>query len=139
MAQRLDTYDTLPQAMREYLSRNGWHFSKKLCECAVKKMRTLNKASGKEEAVEMATKEAVEETLKKYGVRLENDKGYDAVYVWHMAKADYFKGSVADELHLALFVKDYLDDVDGYDGVALTRYMADCIGSGTPIEWEDAL
>ena len=56
-----------------------------------------------------------------------------------MAKADYFKSSIADEQHLALFVKDYIDDVDGYSGIALTRYMADCIGGGTPIEWEDVL
>ena len=137
--QRLDTYDTMPTAMRQYLSQHGWHFSKKLCECAVKDMRTLNKATGKKEPLEMTPKETVEETLKKYGVKLDNSKGYDAVYVWHMAKADYFKSSIADEQHLALFVKDYIDDVDGYAGIALTRYMADCIGSGTPIEWEDVI
>ena len=136
---RLDTYDTMPSAMRQYLSQHGWHFSKKLCECAVKDMRTLNKATGKKEPLEMTPKETIEETLKKYGVKLDNCKGYDAVYVWHMAKADYFKSSIADEQHLALFVKDYIDDVDGYSGIALTRYMADCIGSGTPIEWEEML
>ena len=139
MGQRLDTYDTLPAGMREYLSRNGWHFSKKLCECAVKAMRTINKATGKKEPVEMTPKETVDETLKKYGVKIEKDKGYDVAYVWHMAKSDYMKSSIADEQHLALFVKDYLDDPDGYDGIALTRYMADCIGKGEPITWEDVL
>lgn len=43
------------------------------------------------------------------------------------------------EQYLLQFVKDYLDDIDGYDGKALTRFYADCIGSGTPIMWEDMI
>ena len=135
--QRLDTYDKMPEGMRRYLSQYGWHFSRKLCECAIKGMRTLNKTTGKKEPLEMTSKETVEDLLKKYNLNIDNCKGYDAVYVWHMAKADYFKSSVVDEAHLALFVKDYLDDPDGYDGVAMTRYLADCIGKGEPIIWSE--
>lgn len=87
----------------------------------------------------MTPKETVDETLKKYGVKIENDKGYDVAYVWHMAKSDYMKSSIADEQHLSLFVKDYLDDVDAYDGLPFTRFVADCIGSGTPITWLELL
>lgn len=29
--------------------------------------------------------------------------------------------------------------IGGYDGKALTRFYADCIGSGTPIMWEDMI
>ena len=53
-----------------------------------------------------------------------------------MCKADYYKRSIADEAHLALFVKDYIDDVDAYDGMPFTRFYADCIGSGNCINWE---
>ena len=84
-------------------------------------------------------KEEVEELLKKYGIKLEKDAGYDCVYVANMAKADYYKSSIMDEAHLALFVKDYIDDPDGYDGLPFTRFYADCIGSGTPIIWDDML
>ena len=38
-----------------------------------------------------------------------------------------------------LFVKDYIDDPDGYEGLPFTRFYADCIGSGTPIMWSDML
>ena len=77
--------------------------------------------------------------LKKYGVKLENDKGYDCVYVANMAKNDYFKSSIADDAHLALFIKDYIDDIDAYEGMPFTRFYADCIGSGNVINWEDML
>lgn len=139
MEQRLDTYDKLPSGMREYLSTYGWHFSKKMCEWAVSRMKVKDPATGKEKRIEPLTKEYVEEMLKKYGVKIENDKGYDCVYAANMAKADYYKSSITDEQHLAMFVKDYLDDVDSYDGVPLTRFYADCIGKGVPIEWEDYL
>lgn len=64
---------------------------------------------------------------------------YDVMYVYHMAKSDFFESSIISEQYLLQFVKDYLDDIDGYDGKALTRFYADCIGSGTPIMWEDMI
>lgn len=36
---RLDARDKLPSGMDDYLSYNGWHFNKKLCEYACNKMR----------------------------------------------------------------------------------------------------
>lgn len=79
------------------------------------------------------TKETVESLLKTNNIRLDNNVGYDAVYVANMAKADFYGSSIADDAHLAKFIKDYLDDPDGYDGIVFTRFYADCIGSGTPI------
>lgn len=123
--------------MREYLDTYGWHFSKKMCEWAVSRMKKKNPQTGKDEPVEYMPKDKVDEFLKKYGVRLENDTAYDPVYVLHMAKSDYMKSSISDEAHLAMFVKDYLDDEDGYPEIAFTRFYADCIGKGLPIMWED--
>lgn len=135
--QRLDTYDKLPSGMRDYLSAYGWHFSKKMCEWAVGNMKV--EKNGKKEKLEAMKKDEVEELLKKFGVKLEHDKGYDCVYVANMAKNDFYKSSIADEAHLALFIKDYIDDVDAYPGMPFTRFYADCIGSGTPILWEQML
>lgn len=56
-----------------------------------------------------------------------------------MARADYWGSSIADEQHLALFVKDFIDDEDAYPGLPFTRYFADLIGSGTNVPWEDVL
>lgn len=79
-------------------------------------------STGKTRKLEAMKKDEVEELLKKYGIKLEKDAGYDCVYVANMAKADYYKSSIADESHLALFVKDYIDDPDGYEGLPFTRF-----------------
>ena len=138
MKQRLDTYSRFPAGMREYLETYGWHFSKKMCEWAVSRMKCRDEA-GKQKKLDPMKRDDVEELLKKYGVKLERDAGYDCVYAANMARADYYKSSIADEAHLALFVKDYIDDPDGYDGLPFTRFYADCIGGGTPILWEEML
>lgn len=135
--QRLDTHDNFPSGMRNYLSTYGWHFSKKMCEWAVSMMKMKDPSTGKEKKIEPITKETVDEMLKKYGVKLENNKGYDCIYVANMAKSDYFKSSISDEQHLALFIKDYIDDLDGYEGLPFTRFVADCIGKGEPIIWSE--
>lgn len=132
-------YSKLPAGMQEYIDSYGWHFSKKMCEWAVGRMKVENKSTGKSERLEPMNKEAVEEMLKKAGIKLERAEGYDHVYVANMAKADYYKSSVPDETHLAMFVKDYIDDPDGYDGLPFTRFLADCIGNGCPIMWDDML
>lgn len=139
MGQRLDTYDKMPPAMKNYLSLYGWHFSKKMCEWTVSKMEVENKTTKQKEKLVPIKKEEVEELLKKYGIKLEKDAGYDCVYVANMAKADYYKSSITDESRLALFLKDYIDDPDGYDGLPFTRFYADCIGKGEPIIWDDML
>lgn len=128
--------ETFPVGMEEYLSRYGWHFSKKMCEWAVGKM---TKRGTKTEHLKMHSKEDVENVLKSYGIDVSKYIGYDAVYVFHMAKADYLGSSINDDRVLSLFVKDYLEDPDGYDEIAFTRFYADCIGKGEMPEWEDVL
>lgn len=131
---RLDYYDILPAGMDAYLSNYGWHFSKPMCEWAVSKMRDRNG-----NPVTMKTKEEVDAILKRNNIEIENDHGYDKVFVMHMGLADYFGSSVVDEAHLAKYVKDVLDDEDGYEGVALTRFLADCNAKGLPIIWQDVI
>ena len=135
---RLDSRDKYPSGMEDYLAFNGWHFNKKMCDWAVSKMYKINVAKRKE-YITPYTKETVENLLKANNIKLDKDVGYDAVYVANMAKADFYGSSISDDMHLAKFIKDYLDDPDGYDGIVFTRFYADCIGSGTPIMWEDML
>lgn len=90
-------------------------------------------ASGSKEAVQKVSKEDMEALFKKHSITVENCVGYDVMFVFHMAKADFYGSSLIDERRLLLYVKDYIDDPDGYDGLPMTRFYADCIGSGTPI------
>lgn len=131
MAERLDIYEQKPYGMDEYLANYGFNFSKKMCEFAVSRMTDRNGAK-----VPLKSKEQVDAILRNNGVTLENDKGYNAVYVAHMAIADFLGSSISDEAHLAKYVKDVIDDKDGYDGMVFTRFYADCMGSGEPIFWD---
>lgn len=124
----------MPSGMNEYLSNYGWHFSKKLCEHAVKKMTDRQ---GKK--ITPYTKEQVEALMKQHNIQLENNEGYDAVYVANMAKADYLGSSITTEQHLMLYVKDFLDDKDGNKTKALDHYYADCIAGGKVILWDEMM
>lgn len=135
---RLDARDKFPSGMEEYLSTYGWHFSKKMCEWATSNMYKLT-ASGSKTFITPMKKEGVDELLKRYGVKLNNKVSYDYVFAANMCFADYMGSSIEDEKHVALFVKDYVDDEDGYSELPFTRFFADCIGSGTPINWEDMI
>ena len=131
---RLDYYDIFPEGMDAYLSTYGHHFSKKMCEWAISKMRDMNGNK-----VQMRTKEQVDNILRANRIELKNDYGYDAVFVLHMCISDYVGSSIMDEKHAAMYVRDTLDDVDGYDGIAFDRFIADCNGKGVPIIWSDMI
>ena len=134
---RLDSRDKFPSGMEEYLSMYGWHFSKKMCEWASSKM--YKKVGDRKEYIDPYTRETVDALIKQYGVRIDNNKGYDDVYIANMCKADFLGSSIRTEDRLILYVKDVIDDADAYEGMPFTRFYADCIGSGCPIPWEDVL
>ena len=136
---RLDNYGAYPSGMREYLSTYGWHFSKKMCEWAVSRMYKDGEENKPEQAIPNYTRERVDLLLKRFNLKLEKNKGYDDVYVANMCKFDFLGSSIDNEMRLAQFIKDYIDDADAYEGMPFTRFYADCIGSGTPIMWEDMI
>ena len=127
---RLDIYDDRPSSMKHYLKYYGEHFNKKLCEFAISKMN-----HGKSPV----QRDKVDELLIKHGVKLENNELYDYVYVYNMGNNDYMGSSIIDEKHLVLYVKDVIDDKDGYNGIVFNRWYADMVIQGIPIEWEDML
>lgn len=131
--ERMDYYEPRPAGMDRYLSAYGWHFSKKLCEWAVSRMRDRQG-----QALEPTEKSALIDRLKANGLRHTFD-GYDDVYVEAMARSDFYGSSLQDETQLLQYVVDYLDDPDGYNGIALTRFYADCLASGKVILWEEMM
>ena len=131
------SYDEIPEGMKVYINNYGCHFNKKLCCEAVSRMYSI--INGKKEYIKPYTKEEVTEMLEAYGVKVNNNKLYDAVYVANMCKADFLGSSVPDEQHLCLYVKDVIDDVDGYDGLVFNRWYADMCRSGIVIDWESMI
>ena len=126
----LNIYDDRPSSMKLYLKYYGQHFNKKLCQFAVSKMN-----HGKTPI----PKEKVDEKLKAYNIELDNNELYDYVYVYNMGNNDFMGSSIIDEKHLALYVKDVIDDEDGYDGIVFNRWYADTVIQGIPIEWDEMI
>ena len=67
----------------------------------------------------------------------ENAVGLDYVYIANMCKADFLKSSVPDEEHLAMYVKDVIDDPDAAEGTTMRRWYASTEGAGIPVDWEE--
>jgi hypothetical protein len=124
----------MPEALVNYMRHYGPHFNRKLCEFAVGMM---TKDDGQK--ITPYNKEQVKTILTRYGIVLKNDQLHDSVYVANMCKADFLGSSIQDESHLALYIKDVIDDPDGYDGLVFNRWYADMCYSGIAIEWEEML
>lgn len=136
----LDMYDEdIPEEMKKYLAHNGWHFNKKACDFAVSLMRKRNTATGKMEKLEPLTKEQVDTMLTKFGIMLENNFDYDYVYLANKGKHLLFKSSISDEQHLALYVKDIIDDNQIGDGEIMRKWDAEMTARGIPVQWDDIL
>lgn len=135
---RMDVYEDLPSGMKEYLSNYGWHFSKKMCEFAVSRMKK-DDANGKEVNITPYTNEEVHQLLKQYGVQLKNDVGYDACYLANMINADYLGKSIPNEQYMCQHINCFLDDVDGSPTKAFDHYYSDTIANGIPLIWEDMM
>lgn len=127
-------YDVKPVDMINYLRYNGPHFNKRLHDFAVSKMKKL--VGDKEVTIKPYTKSEVDTILEAHSVKLKNnDTLYDYVYVANMCKADLLGESVPDEKHLALYIKNVIDDIDGYDGIVFNRWYADMCKKGIAIDW----
>lgn len=122
----------MPEALAIYLSHNGPHFNKKCCEFAVSQMY---KDEG--EDFKPYQKHEVEDILKAYGIKVKYAQLDDITYVANMCKADYLNSSVPTEQHLAMYVKETLDDPDGCEGLVFNRWINDMRWLGIAIPWDE--
>lgn len=132
--ERLDSRTRYASDMEEYLEQNGRHFNKYLFEYATSMMEDRNKHK-----LAVWSKEQVENLFRSQGITIKNAKGHDAAYVTNMARADYWGSSIIDEARLALFVKDYIDDVDGNPTRAFDEFYINCVAKGVPIFWDEMI
>ncbi len=139
--QPLDIYemDFMPNEMKAYLRNYGFSFSKKACDYAVSLMRKENPTTKKEERIEPWNKEQVDELLKKHNITLENNVGYNYVYVANMLRADKYKSSIPDEQRLAMGIKDVIDDIDASPRLVFKYWITAMDDAGEPIEWSEII
>lgn len=120
--------------MEAYIEEYGRHFNKHLFEYAVSMMVDRNNKK-----LPVWNKEQTSNFLRDNGVTLKNAWGYDAEYVLNMARNDYFGSSIVEDARLALYVRDYIDDVDGNPTRAFDEFYINCVAKGIPIFWADML
>lgn len=130
-------YDEYPQAMLIYMRNYGPHFNRKLFEFAVGKM--TKRIDGVEKKITPLKKEDVDNIMRMNNVEVRRGQLYDCAYVANMCKADFLGSSIIDERHLAMYVRDVIDDVDAPDGLVFNRWYADMCYNGIAIDWEEML
>jgi len=117
---------------RKYCRLYGPHFTKELCEYAVSLMAT------DEGTITPITKQELDNKMTAQNITLQYNKLYDAVYVANMCKADYLGSAVPDnDYNLCMYVKQTIDDPDGYDGQPFNRWLSDIEGMSIPVDWSD--
>jgi hypothetical protein len=127
----------MPSDMRRYIRHFGLHFNHKLYEFAVSKMERKIKGSERTEKMKPVDKSKFDEIMKKYNIELKYDELYDGVFVWSMAMSDFYESSLPTEKEVAMYVRDYVDDVDKEEGFIFNRWIADMYLEGRAIEWDD--
>lgn len=117
------------------MSSHGRHFSKAMLDWAVGMMTDRN--GNKRNPID---RKKFDSMMESYGITLDRTEGYyDGIYVWSMAMSDYFGSSIKDEQHIALFVKDYIDDIDGNPTRAFDEFMINCTAKGIDVPWQDMI
>lgn len=56
--------------------------------------------NGNKETIPITSKSEITQLFKNYGIKVENCVGYDVMYVFHMAKADFYNSSITNEQNL---------------------------------------
>jgi hypothetical protein len=126
--------DLVPEGYKAYKHRHGCHFNRELCEFAVSRMKGDD---GK--PIKAMSRQEVERMLEESKITIEHLSGYDHVFVANMGMADYLGDSVPDMEHLAKYVKNVIDDPDGYEGIAFCRWLADCVAMKVEVPWEEVV
>ena len=131
-------YEVMPEDLSIYLSHNGPHFNKKCCDFAVSQMYKTDD-EGNELEFKSLSKGEVEQLLHTYSIKVKYAQLEDITYVANMCKADNLGGSVPTNQHLALYVKETLDDPDGCEGLVFNRWIGDMKWLGVAIPWDEFL
>lgn len=120
------------KGFKKYMRLYGPHFTKLLCEFAVDMMEDDNGQ------ITPFTKAEIEQKMQQQNIKLQYNKYEDFVYVANMCKADFLGKSVPDDdQHLCMYIKNVIDDPDGYDGQPFYRWLSDTEHMNIVIDWDE--
>lgn len=118
---------------KHYIHKYGYHFTPELAMMASDLMTNANGINHK------WTTDQIKTQLEIHGW---NDLGSntigDVTYLANMAYADFYPDVIKTELDCIKYAMAVIKDPDGYDGMAMQRWIADIIGKEfRDVEWDE--
>lgn len=116
----------------DYVHKHGYHFTDKLSEIASERMQNANGTLHRWNCSDVF-RELENMQIHDYGSCTLGD----ITYLANMAYADFFPEVLTDEHSCIKYAVAVAHDIDGYDGIVFSRWIADLIGNQTTdISWE---
>lgn len=114
---------------KNYVAKNGLHFTRALQEYASKKMVNSNNS------VHTWSAESVQNVCDILGLKIPNASTIDDVtYTANMAYADFYP-ELLNEHQCIKYAIAVANDKDGYEGIQLCRWIADIMGKDEKVDW----
>lgn len=118
-----------PTDFDAFIDKYGYHFSEQLAEETSKDMVNTDGTSHTWSCSD------VNEAL---GDRLPNGATIgDAVYLANMAYADFYPNVIKTEGGCLQYALAVLNDIDGYEGIAFRRWLADIEAKHVDVSWDN--
>lgn len=114
---------------KDYVSKNGLHFTRSLQEHASKQMVNSN------DSTHTWTTEQVQNVCDVLNLEIPSTSTIDDVaYTANMAYADFYP-ELLNEHQCIKYAVAVANDKDGYEGIQFCRWAADIVGKGETIDW----
>lgn len=114
---------------KDYVNKNGLHFTRSLQEYASKQMINSNSL------VHTWTTEQVQNVCDVLNLKIPSTSTIDDVtYTANMAYADFYP-ELLSEHQCIKYAVAVANDKDGYEGIQFCRWVADIAGKGETIDW----
>lgn len=117
------------EGYHSYIEKHGKHFNKKLEEYASSNMLNSNNSA------HTWTSEQVQNVCNVHNLHIPSTSTiYDVTYTANMAYADFYP-HLLNEHQCILYAIDVANDKDGYEGIQLSRWIADIMCKREELDW----
>ena len=126
----LEHEDVTMRGCREYKRKYGHHFTKELCEFAVNMMKNRDRTNHRYSLKD------VKRIWKENNLPdINKANWHDVTFVMNMGYADYYGKLYTEDREVAIYAYLTLSDIDGYEGIAFSRWLMDCKRKHVVIDW----
>lgn len=127
------TVEEKPNYVLKYIEAHNNHFSKALCQFACSKMVNSDKSNHR------WTPEEVQSKINELGLQYNDTSNiYDVTYTANMAYADFYP-EILDIDKCIRYAVAVANDLDGYEGIQFSRWMADVRNTNLDIDWSQMI